>query len=99
MKMFGHLKVGDGPLYSGAWTSFSGRVAGLEDPLARGPNDLTQSISGDGFWARKFGSYHPNVSQFVFCDGSTRAIQITIDTTNLRRLAVRDDGETITWAE
>jgi prepilin-type N-terminal cleavage/methylation domain-containing protein len=99
MKMFGHLKVGDGPLYSGAWTSFAGRVAGLEDPLARGPNDLTPSVSGDGFWARKFGSYHPSVSQFVFCDSSVRAMSITVDTTNLRRLAVRDDGETITFGD
>ena len=50
MKMFGHPKVGDGPLYSGAWTSYAGRIAGLEDPLARGPSDLTPSVSGDGFW-------------------------------------------------
>jgi prepilin-type N-terminal cleavage/methylation domain-containing protein len=99
MKMFGHLKVGDGPLYSGAWTSFAGRVAGLEDPLARGPNDLIPSTSGDGFWARKFGSYHPGVSQFVFCDSSVRAMSIVVDTTNLRRLAVRDDGEQITFGD
>ena len=56
-------------------------------------------MSGDGFWRRKFGSYHPNVCQFVFCDSSVRAISTTIDTTNLRRLAVRDDGETITFSE
>lgn len=99
MKMFGHLKVGDGPLYSGAWTSFAGRVAGLEDPLARGPNDLTPSVSGDGFWARKFGSYHPSVSQFVMCDASVRPLSIVIDTTNLHRLAVRNDGETITFTD
>jgi len=98
-KMFGHLKIGDGPLYSGAWTSNAGRVAGLEDPLARGPDDLIPSISGDGFWARKFGSYHPSVCQVVFCDSSVRAISITCDTTNLRRYAVRDDGEQNTFSE
>src|SRR5262249_14318544 len=27
--MFGRLRVGDGPLYSGAWTCFSGRLAGI----------------------------------------------------------------------
>ncbi len=98
-KMFGHLKVGDGPLYSVAWTSFAGRVAGLEDPLARGPDDIIPSVSGDGFWARKFGSYHPGVCQFVFCDGSVRPISITCDTSNLRRFAVRNDGEQITFNE
>ena len=99
IKMFGHPKVGDGPLYSGAWTSFAGRVAGIEDPLARSSTDLFPSVSGDAFWARKFGSYHPGVCQFTFCDGSVRQLAITIDSTNLRRLAVRDDGETITFSE
>jgi prepilin-type N-terminal cleavage/methylation domain-containing protein len=93
---FGRLKAGDGPAFSGAWTSYSGRVAGIEDPLAQGPNDLLRSTSGDGFWARKFGSWHTGVCQFVFCDGSVKAVRNTIDTTNLRRLAVRNDGEAIT---
>jgi prepilin-type N-terminal cleavage/methylation domain-containing protein len=50
------LKAGDGPAFSGAWTAFVGRLAGIEDPLATGPTDLTRSLSGDGWWARKFGS-------------------------------------------
>ena len=91
----GRLKAGDGPAYSGAWTSYTGRLAGIEDPLARGPNDLTQSTSGDGFWARKFGSWHTGIVQFAFTDGSVRGVRSTIDTTNLRRLAVRNDGEVI----
>jgi prepilin-type N-terminal cleavage/methylation domain-containing protein len=95
--MFGKLQVGDGSLYNGSWTSFSGRVAGIEDPLARSPNDLTPSVGGDGFWARKFGSAHPGICQFVFCDGSVRAISVSIDTANLRRLAVRNDKEVITY--
>jgi prepilin-type N-terminal cleavage/methylation domain-containing protein len=95
--MFGHPKVGDGPLYSGAWTCFAGRLAGIEDPLAQSPTDLTPSTGvQDGIWARKFGSYHPGICQFAFCDGSVRAIRNNIDTANLRRLAVRNDGETIT---
>jgi prepilin-type N-terminal cleavage/methylation domain-containing protein/prepilin-type processing-associated H-X9-DG protein len=93
---FGRLKAGDGPAFSGAWTSYIGRCAGIEDPLAQGPNDLLPSLSGDGFWARKFGSWHPGVCQFAFCDGSVRAVRNTVDTTNLRRLAARDDGEVIT---
>ena len=35
---WGHPKVGDGAIYSGAWTTFAGRMAGIEDPLARGPD-------------------------------------------------------------
>src|SRR5262249_32878979 len=76
--MFGHPKVGDGPAYSGSWTCFGGRVAGIEDPLALGPDDLTPSTSGDGWWARKFGSYHTGICNFVFCDGSVRAIRNNI---------------------
>ena len=99
-KMFGRLRVGDGPIYSGAWSAFPGRIAGIEDPLARGPNDVTPS-SGvvDGIYARRFGSYHPGICQFVFCDGSTRMIRITIDSANLRRYAVRNDGELNSFAE
>jgi prepilin-type N-terminal cleavage/methylation domain-containing protein/prepilin-type processing-associated H-X9-DG protein len=94
--MFGRPKVGDGPLYSGAWTCFAGRIAGIEDPLAQSPTDVTPSGGVvDGVYARKFGSYHPGVCQFVFCDGSVRAIRNSIDSATLRRLAVRNDGEVI----
>jgi prepilin-type N-terminal cleavage/methylation domain-containing protein len=98
--MFGRAKVGDGPLYSGSWTAFAGRIAGIEDPLARGPNDLDRSGGiQDGVYARRFGSWHPGVCQFVFCDGSTRAVRTSIDTANLRRFAVRNDGEVITFTD
>jgi prepilin-type N-terminal cleavage/methylation domain-containing protein/prepilin-type processing-associated H-X9-DG protein len=96
---FGRLKAGDGPAFSGAWTSFNGRVAGgiatPFDPLALGPNDLSRSVNGDGFWARKFGSWHQGVCQFAFCDGSVRAVPNSLDTTNLARLADRADGAPI----
>ncbi len=98
--MFGRLRVGDGPIYSGAWTCFAGRLAGIEDPLATGPLDITPSGGViDGIYARKFGSYHPGICQFVFCDGSVRPIRTSIDTANLRRLAVRNDNEVITFSE
>jgi prepilin-type N-terminal cleavage/methylation domain-containing protein len=94
--MFGRLKVGDGSIYNGIWTTYSGRIAGPDDPLATGPNDVTPSTRGDAFYARKFGSYHPGVVQFAFGDGSVKAVRISIDVNNLRRLAVRNDGEVIT---
>ena len=96
---FGRLKAGDGPAFSGAWTSYMGRVAGgiasPYDPLALGSNDLSRSVSGDGFWARKFGSWHQGVCQFAFCDGSVRAVPNSLDTANLARLADRADGTPI----
>jgi len=93
--MFGRAKVGDGSIYDGVWTTYSGRIAGPDDPLATGPKDVTPSTRADAFYARKFGSYHPGVCQFVFCDGSVKAVRTSIDPVNLRRLAVRNDGEVV----
>jgi prepilin-type N-terminal cleavage/methylation domain-containing protein len=97
--MFGRAKVGDCSIYDGVWTVYAGRVAGIEDPLGQSPTDVTPSVGGNAFYARKFGSYHPGICQFVFCDGSVRPIRTSIDSDNLRRLAVRNDGEVITYAE
>ena len=97
--MFGRAKVGDSSIYNGVWTTYSGRVAGLEDPLAQSPTDVTPSSGGNAFYARKFGSNHPGIVQFGFCDGSVRPIKTSIDTANLRRLAVRNDGEVISNAD
>jgi prepilin-type N-terminal cleavage/methylation domain-containing protein len=94
--MFGRAKVGDGSIYNGVWSTYSGRVAGPEDPPAKGPKDITLSTTADAFFARKFGSYHPGITQFAFCDGSVRATRITINLDNYRRLACRHDGETVT---
>ena len=44
-----------------------------DDPPAKHSKDVTPSTNGDAFYARKFGSYHPGVTQFVYCDGSTRS--------------------------
>jgi prepilin-type N-terminal cleavage/methylation domain-containing protein len=91
---FGWLRVGDGPAYSGAWTAYAGRIAGIEDPLGEGPDDTTPSGGiVDGIFARKFGSWHPGVCQFAFCDASVRAVQNRTDRVTLRRLSVRNDGE------
>jgi prepilin-type N-terminal cleavage/methylation domain-containing protein/prepilin-type processing-associated H-X9-DG protein len=94
--MFGRLKVGDGSVYNGIWTTYSGRCAGVDDPLATGPTDYKASTQGDAFYARRFGSWHPGLCQFVFCDGSVKAVRTSIDGLNLARLAVRNDGEPVT---
>jgi prepilin-type processing-associated H-X9-DG protein len=43
----------------------------------------------------RFGSSHSSGCQFVFCDGSVRSIQFTIDTTVFRQLGNRKDGQVI----
>jgi prepilin-type N-terminal cleavage/methylation domain-containing protein/prepilin-type processing-associated H-X9-DG protein len=42
-----------------------------------------------------FGSYHPGVCQFVFCDGSVRALPVGLSGDILRRLVWRHEGEVI----
>jgi prepilin-type N-terminal cleavage/methylation domain-containing protein/prepilin-type processing-associated H-X9-DG protein len=47
-------------------------------------------------WANKaFGSHHPGVCQFVFCDGSVKALPVTININTLQLLGVRNDGQVI----
>lgn len=61
------------------------RIAGTRRPLARSLSDAT--------W--RFGSMHPGMCQFVFGDGSVRAVPVTIDSKTLNKLAVRNDGEAV----
>jgi prepilin-type N-terminal cleavage/methylation domain-containing protein len=42
-----------------------------------------------------FGSHHPGICQFVMCDGSVRAIKVTLDTLTLQYLGQRSDGQVI----
>jgi prepilin-type N-terminal cleavage/methylation domain-containing protein/prepilin-type processing-associated H-X9-DG protein len=108
--MFGRLKVGDGSIYCGVWSVYSGRIAGIGVPLGKGPNDITPTPDvarpgtgtgtwrpgSDAVWAKKFGSWHTGVCQFAFCDGSVRPISNNIDEVTLGRLACRMDGEVVT---
>jgi prepilin-type N-terminal cleavage/methylation domain-containing protein/prepilin-type processing-associated H-X9-DG protein len=61
------------------------RCGGPDFPLAVSRNDLG--------W--KFGSSHPGLCQFVFCDGSVRTLANTTDPVTLGLLASRNDGQTI----
>ena len=43
----------------------------------------------------KFGSYHPGICQFVFCDGSVRPLTNAINPVTLGLLARRNDAQPI----
>ncbi|MCE9564440.1 MAG: DUF1559 domain-containing protein [Planctomycetes bacterium] len=74
----------DSSSYNGDHGS-SFKKAGTGAALARGP-------TGSG----EFGSYHTGVCMFVLGDGSVKALAVSIDATNLGRLASYKDGEVIT---
>ncbi len=85
----GDSETGPGCRELGQRLDAQGRViAGSERPLAKGPNDAF--LRGN-----VFGSYHPGVCQFVFCDGSVRAIPVNTPNETLRRLAARNDGQVL----
>ena len=81
---FGHTP--DTAIFNGDYRNWA--KAGVGARLTRGPDDVTTSLL--------FGSYHTGVCQFTLGDGSVRALNTSIDLTNLGRLANRQDGQAIT---
>ena len=86
---------GDMAYYSGFDFTTAQRSAGWyidsngvrqNKPLMK-PDDPASTI--------RFGSWHPGLCNFVFCDGSVHALPVNIDIDTLRRLAVRNDGEPV----
>jgi hypothetical protein len=75
----------DCSLYDGHNPICSTRAGGPEFPIASSPTDPG--------W--KFGSAHPGIVQFVFCDGSVRSLMKSIDPSTLGLLAQRNDGQPI----
>lgn len=84
-------RTGDGSVYSGDHEEQFSRCAGPGRPLAKGPTD-----TAGGSWMWLFGSAHTGVCQFVFCDGSVRALPTSTDTTTLSYLSQRADGQVVT---
>ena len=74
----------DGAVYNGDHPGNFSRCGGPGYPLARFPDDAYQT---------NFGSYHTAGVNFVFADGSVRAIDPNISTEVLGRLTARNDHE------
>ena len=95
----------DRSIYNGQNANNYRRYAGRELEVLNGtlqPNgelnriaiyNFQDFVQGDD--NKRFGSRHPGICQFVFCDGSVKAIQNQIDIDTLGRLANREDGEPI----
>jgi prepilin-type N-terminal cleavage/methylation domain-containing protein/prepilin-type processing-associated H-X9-DG protein len=94
----------DGSVYSSGngqentFRRFAGNN-GANPPVIRAivPTKTDPGRDANGaLWADKaFGSWHSGVCNFVFCDGSVKAIPNNISVTTLQLLAVRNDGQVI----
>ena len=47
------------------------------------------------YWGLQWGSAHPGICQFVFCDGSVHALAFTMNSDVFRNLCSRNDGTPI----
>jgi prepilin-type processing-associated H-X9-DG protein len=79
----------DSSIYNGNYSPPTCRSAGPDCPLE---TDMKDDQFGSS-WV--FGSYHPGLCQFVFCDGSVHALRTSIDPHVLGLLASRNDGQVI----
>jgi len=78
----------DNSIYNGDHAPY--RKAGVGAPLASGSTDPSGLL---------FGSYHPEICQFVFGDGSVQTLLVSMDGVVLGYLANREDGNTINDSE
>jgi prepilin-type N-terminal cleavage/methylation domain-containing protein/prepilin-type processing-associated H-X9-DG protein len=78
---------GEGAIWNGDFPRNFSRIAGQTKwNLGQGPDDSS------GPFHCKFGSWHPNVCQFLYADGHIEALSNNIDMDTLQKLACRNDG-------
>ena len=83
--LIGQVK-GDRTIWNGDSIDVFARVAGPGKGLVGNLDTATN---------QRFGSYHPGICQFVFGDGSVRALKVTLAETVLSLLVQRADGQVI----
>ena len=75
----------NGAIFNGQELDSHTRIGGPGVPI------LTSADEALGLLG--FGSAHPGVTNFVFSDGSTRAVSNHLDSVTLGRMCSRNDGE------
>jgi prepilin-type processing-associated H-X9-DG protein len=81
---------GEGAIWNGDFPRNFSRIAGQTKwNLGQGMYDNT------GPFHCKFGSWHPQICQFLFADGHVVALSNGLDMNTLQLLAVRNDGQVI----
>ncbi|MDX1926699.1 MAG: DUF1559 domain-containing protein [Pirellulaceae bacterium] len=83
---------GDAFIFNGDNVFNLARIGGPTMPIVSDPRS-----EGNGLVS--WGSWHPGVCNFVFADGSVRAMATTIDTDTLGRLGNRRDSQVISSVE
>jgi prepilin-type N-terminal cleavage/methylation domain-containing protein len=59
------------------------------------PRINSEAQPGGYQWANRFGSAHPGVCQFVFCDGAVRPLAVSTPGSILKLLVNKSDGQVI----
>ncbi len=92
----------DRSVFSGGSVNAFRRLTGLQSNQTPPPQRWLIADKNDitGTAPTSFGSWHPGVCQFVFCDGSVKAISVSVDMGSttlpiLTALGLRDDGQPI----
>ena len=78
----------DGSIYNGDHVITFGRAGGKDLSIAK-PKEIGASLP------LRFGSWHPDICQFVFVDGSVHILDNNTDEQILLRLCNRSDGEVV----
>jgi prepilin-type N-terminal cleavage/methylation domain-containing protein len=84
--------IGDASIWNSDALENLGRSAGQYNPIALSPNENDTEVQP---YVENFGSYHPGLCQFVYCDGSVHALAVSLDSKILGYLANRADGNSI----
>ena len=79
----------NGPAFNGADLAAFSRLGGPGVPLLGPTENSPTGVLG-------FGSWHPQVCNFVLADGSTHSLKTSIDTISLGKLCNRADGQPLT---
>ena len=92
VSQYGIVASPDDSIYEGDFVSNHSRAAGQLYPPAPSGDYEGDGSAGRPYWGNLFGSRHPGVTQFTFCDGSVRAVPVDIDLLVYEAMAIAESG-------